>query len=321
MIRPAELPPEFGEIRYKLHYVQRATNNEYSSECPTCGGVPHQSGDLPDRCRWFDDGRPRGWCRQCGAIFWPDMENGYKPDPAELKRWQDEREEAEKRTKAKAEHALDLIRQERVWLRYYEQQTDESRQRWVSWGIPSYWQDYYKLGYDPAHVVYSGGDEWQTPTMTIPIFEPITYNVLNVRHRLLNPQKPGDKYRPERAGLPQSLFVACPDMKIGMDTLIVEGEKKAMVTWITSDNPLIQVVGLPGCSPKQDLLKQFEESDPIYICLDPDAQDKADDIGRSLGKDRCRIIDLPGKIDDLIIDYGLDKNAINGLINTARRVR
>ena len=96
----------------------------------------------------------------------------------------------------KAQAALTELRAAQSWVRYHDQLTDQSRQTWTSWGVTEFFQDFWQLGYDPCHIIWTDSGEWQTPTYTIPIFEPESWNVLNVRHRLVNPPKPNDKYRP-----------------------------------------------------------------------------------------------------------------------------
>lgn len=218
-------------------------------------------------------------------------------------------QEAERRLQReieRANQALKELQEARTWMRYHEQLTDEARAKWESWGIPEFYQEYWQLGYDPDRVILSGGTEWHTPTMTIPIFEP-GWNCINIRHRLLNPPKPSDKYRPERSGLPASLYIAEPELGLTGRTILVEGEKKAMVTFITADDPNMQVVGIPGKTPNYALIEKMGECNPVYIILDPDAQADARRVALMLGHERCRLIELPGKIDDLIIAHDLDK--------------
>jgi len=175
------------------------------------------------------------------------------------------------------------------------------------------------LGYDPCHIVWTDNGEWQTPTYTIPIFEPESWNVLNVRHRLVNPPKPNDKYRPERSGLPAAFWIADPDKALKNTTLLVEGEKKAMVSYITADNPELRVVGVPGKTPSVEQLVKLRDCDPVIICLDPDAHNEVIKLVEILGRKRCRIIELPEKIDDLILRLRLNKRWMAGVLRQAVR--
>lgn len=231
-----------------------------------------------------------------------------------------EREEALRAEIQRAQDALKELQEARAWVRYHEQLTDAARNTWGSWGIPDFFIEYWQLGFDPAHTVWTKGGEWTTPTMTIPIFEPITWECSNIRHRLMNPPRPGDKYRPERSGLPQSFFVAEPDNPIKGRTLLVEGEKKAMVSFITADDPAFQVLGIPGKNMPNYLIDRLQEADPVYICLDPDATSAARKLAATIGIERCRMIELPDKIDDLILKHDLDKYWLRNVMRQAVKV-
>lgn len=314
-------PGEFGIIG--LHgKFDKAGANEWHGPCPRCGGQ--------DRFVIFTDREYPSWnwfCRQCHPDpAWIDELNprlkGIEHDitPAErAERAARMAFEAEQRLAAEIERAklaLQGLQEARAWLRYHDQLTEEARRRWDSWGIPEFWQDYWKLGYDPDRVIYAGNTEWHTPTMTIPIFEP-GWNCVNVRHRLLKPPKPGDKYRPDRSGLPAAFFIADPDRPLEGKTLLVEGEKKAMVSYITADDPAMHVIGIPGKNPKDSMVAMLKDCDPVYICLDTDARQESRALANNIGKDRARIIELPGKIDDLIINHKLDRRWIMGTLRQA----
>ena len=213
-----------------------------------------------------------------------------------------------------AQAALDALRSEQSWLRYHKTvKYDLWEQRY---GIPQWYVDFIKFGYDPEHVFYVKGQEYRTPTLTIPVYEP-GWNCVNVRHRLLNEPPDGGKYRPERSGLPASLFVADPDRDISGKVMVCEGEIKAAKVFVTADDPNMQVVGLPGKTPSEQMLSELADADPIYLCLDPDAELKK--IVRTLGKERVLVIRLPEKIDDMINAYGLDKSWMAGLLASARK--
>lgn len=314
-------PPQFSQLGLPGQFTSY-TVNEWHGPCPFCGGV--------DRFVLFTDHpfpKWRWFCRKCNpAGGWADELNPKikVQDPAERARLAllsaKEAEERLAREIQRAQEALAELRAAQSWLRYHDQLTDWARRKWESWGVPRFYQDYWQLGYDPDRVILSDGLEHHTATMTIPVFEPITWEVINVRHRLLTPPKPHDKYRPDRAGLPASLYVAEPDLPVANRTVLVEGEKKAMVTFITQDDPNCQVVGIPGINPSDKIIAQLKDCDPLYICLDPDATQEAHSIALRLGADRCRILDLPDKIDDLATAGLLDKDRLRQLLKTARRV-
>ena len=317
---PAIPPSEFSTIGLDPAYFKRAGRDEWHGPCPRCGGR--------DRFVIFTDRDYPSWnyfCRQCDPEGgWIDELNPMLKEPLSPEKAAQIKRNAEERfykAQQEMEAAIRDLQQTEAWITYHEQQTDKSRRLWESWGIPEFWQDFYKLGYDPDRTIWTDGAEWHTPTMTIPIFEAKSWECLNVRHRLLKPPSPGDKYRPERSGLPAALFVAYPDEPVRGKTLLVEGEKKAMVSFITADDPFMQAVGIPGKNPSSELLEQMDDCDPLYICMDPDARQDAVKLARQLGTERTRIIELPDKIDDLILKHRLDKSWMAGVIRQAVKVK
>lgn len=320
----AKTPPAEFSILHLYGEFIGAGINEWHGPCPKCGGT--------DRFVIFTDKQFPHWnffCRSChpenGWIdeWWPALKENRPISPAEytaMKLTQVEQQKIDLQAQIdKAQLLISELNHAETWLQYHAQLTDESRELWASWGVPDFFQEYWQLGYDPNHTIYTSGMSYSTATMTIPIFEAKTWNVLNIRHRLLNPQKPGDKYRPERSGLPAALFVAEPDLAIANRTILVEGEKKAMVTFVTADNPDLQVVGIPGKNPSDELIKKLENCDPLYICLDPDARRESYELSKKIGKSQCRIIELPDKIDDLIIKNQLTKYWINNVLRQATK--
>lgn len=317
-------PPELAALG--LHDFKHKTGNEFAGPCPDCGGE--------DRfVVWTEKQYPhwRYMCRVCnpdgGWIdqLFPKLQAEYqRMTPQErAQKAIDQAREQERRLQEQIERAQRVLKElqdARVWLQYHEQLTEWARNTWASWGIPEFYQDYWKLGFDPDRVIFTGGIEHHTPTMTIPVFTAETWACVNVRHRLLKPPKPGDKYRPERSGLPAALYVAEPDNAIAGRTLVVEGEKKAMVSFVTADDPNLQVIGIPGKNIKADLLTQLDKCDPVYICLDPDAGRESYQFAQMIGAERARLIELPDKIDDLILKHKLDKSWIRGVMRQAVRI-
>ena len=315
-------PSQFNEIGLTGEF-HKVGQEEWHGPCPLCGGE--------DRfVIWTDRPFPHWnfFCRVCHPeTGWidelkPSLKEQLPPEEkmrraAEYAR---EREESLRREIERANAALKELQDAQAWVRYHEQLTDDMRKVWEEWGVPDFFQEYWQLGYEPARKIWCKDVEWTTPTMTIPIFEPITWECTNIRHRLMRPPRPGDKYRPEKSGLPQAFFVAEPDLPIKGKTVLVEGEKKAMVSFITADDPNLQVLGIPGKNMPGYLKDKLAEADPIYICLDPDATQDARRLTAELGSDRCRLIELPDKIDDLIIKHRLDKWWLRGVMRQAVRV-
>lgn len=328
------LPQQFTELQGQVRYVVRRGMDQYSGSCPACGGDLHSNGEFPDRFVMMLNSRatggPLGWCRHCGFKWWPGKGKGkdWKPTPEQEQAWLDERKQTEQQRLSTVTHALQLLTKEQAWIGYHNSLNGEIRQLYEARGIPEYWQDEWQLGYCPAKQIYDFGSKthYITPTLTIPIFETITHAPLTIRHRLLNPVNPGDKYRPEIKDLPASLFTCNLEMDYTENVLVIEGEFKAMVVYITLDSVHWQVVGLPGKSPNPELLQKLTQAKRLVICLDPDATipDKSGRTALQRVGDilpNARAIYLPEKIDDLIIRNAINKTILQRLILGARSIQ
>ena len=303
------------------------------------GNCPLHGGDNPTGFAIYTgpDGKQRWQCftRDCGhgdlidfVARWrgTDLAGALRfltgdaqPDPATVQRLATERAEraaeALKAEIARAQAALDdLLASQRVDTFAANLQANErARHLWRQRGIIDEMQDYWRLGFCPSFTV---GDT-ETPTLTIPVFGG-GWELRTLRHRLLNPPKPGDKYRPDRAGLGNHVFMADPDAGWNSSrVLVVEGEIKAMVVYQTLDDPAIQVIGIPGKTAAQQVIAALGEGGrDVVICLDPDAQAESQSIARQVGG---RVLMLVDKVDDAILSGSLDKSALKWLLKTARR--
>ena len=229
-----------------------------------------------------------------------------------------------------AKQALNELKSAVKWEVYHNNLNSENRHFWRTRGVPDWYQDYMKLGINPDKVLYYEEKEYHTPTITIPFYK-LGFDCVNLKHRLLQPPTPGWKYSYEHKGLPSNLFIAEPDMtSLSGRTLLVEGEIKAMVSMVTADDPTLQVIGMPGKSPRMDMLDELKDCEPIYMCLDPDAYEFTGDMKSKdqrsavqvildyLGRERVRVIKLPQKIDDFILETKADKTWMNKIMQTAR---
>lgn len=225
---------------------------------------------------------------------------------------------------ALATETIRQLREAQRWVIYSDRlrDNDEIVRLWERSGIPREWQSIWQLGYNPEfrYWIRQLKQEHVSPSMTIPLFSS-GWECSNIRHRILQPVDSKDKYRPEYSGIPAEPFVADPDLAKGegRKLLILEGEKKAMVTYLTLDEPGSQAIGIPGkCWFRDGAIKAFGANiDEIYVCLDPDAVAESEAIAEQFGG-RARIIDLPYKIDDLIVSCRLGKNDMQNLLKTAR---
>jgi hypothetical protein len=325
-MRESPLPPEFQELNGKVYFVrERIRGKEWSSSCPKCGGQPHQGGEFPDRFRMWTKakiGKPFGWCRVCDYKW--TSEKDYKPDPAKLEEWRLQRIEYETRIKEEAEQAIKLLTDVHKWEQYYSWLASDkiAAAYWEGAGIPDpFWWNEWKLGFDPMHSFwYDTGDGWQehrTPTATIAARD-ITKRIINIKHRLLNPMPDGTKYRMEYKTNIEPLFIANLDLEKSDYVIKCEGEKKAAVTFLTLDNPKVQVYGLP-VSPSPEMLEAIRGKVVIDI-IDPDLKHWQKERTREAYKDiDYRVVELPAKIDDMILRAGLDKHDLKKIIRQARK--
>ena len=308
---------------------------EWSGPCPFCGGNDRFS------VQPYHD-EPRWLCRSCTDGKWKDVidfvqrrdQSGFVDacqtlfgdnvkialDPVEYERIQAERErtikEQEVATLVEYTTRRQSLHESGIWQEYHDNLDKLGRRDlWHERGLSDYFINVYRVGYCPA---FPFGDE-RHPTLTIPSWRAGV--VTGLAHRALATNPQGGKYRPERAGLGKALFFADPDHpgQPGGKVLLLEGEIKTMVTFAhiyatqpKEPHPLYtyELVGIAGTAFKSEWVPEFEKASSITICLDPDATDKAHKIAGVLGWDRCRIVELPGKIDDLLIMGALNMDTL-----------
>lgn len=311
-MRKTVLPPEFSGLLSKVDYVQQWTRDEYSSSCPQCGGVPHQDGSFPDRFRLFLNASGKnkimGWCRHCGYVWFPGNDKPINKD--EFDKWRREQIAREEERKTEAERAIALLKSERIWEQYHANVAKYAlaQETITEWGIPERFANAWRLGFIPDYTVYSRQNgEYHSPAITIPVWQP-DWEILNVKVRVLNPKSPHDRYRKLYKTGQDGAFWTYPGLK-ATTGLIVEGEKKAMVSSIYVPEDM-QVVGLPTKTPNKEILSAFDSFKKLYLCLDPDATEDGslERLVVALGKFRTNIIILPDKIDDMINKHQLNIN-------------
>ena len=308
-MKPAPLPPEFSALHGQVQHVQQASRTEFCSSCPRCGGEVHQSGELPDRFRLFlngRDGKVVGWCRRCSFLWFADMADNYDPPtPQELEEWRKKQEETEEARLRSAQKALDNLRSTKLWEQYAELSGRQGRQWWEGQGIPYVWQTIWSLGFDYDL------NRWGCASATIPLFNQ-TGECLNVKHRLLDESK--GKYRYNVVGCDAPLFLCEPEADMSGHVIAVEGEKKAMVTFITLDDPQACVVGLPGLNPPPSITDTLAKAERVTLVLDPgsdtpngDGWSPAGKLVSAVGRRKCRMLIPSMKIDDALLAAELDR--------------
>jgi hypothetical protein len=309
----------------------RKSGKDYHSTCPIHGGDNPGAfvvfGDLKswkcftrDECNRFGhDGI--GLLRALNNWTFNEVKAQYETpvDPQEAaRRAAQNAERIAKELQEKieqAQKALEDLQKAKRWLEYHANLGEGARELWRERGIPDEWQNYWKLGYSLSCPTFT-----KSPSLTIPLFYPNESEPRNIKHRLLTPDNPKDKYRPEKSGLPATPFFADDTLPIAAAdrVILVEGEIKAAVTYLTLNRPLWQVVGLPGKDNYRMILDELQGRRDTVILLDPDAKNEAVKMARSIGG--AKVADLPEKVDDMIVNYGLDSNWLDSVFNNARFV-
>lgn len=240
-------------------------------------------------------------------------------DPVEMERLARERHERAIRQREAAQKIEEArrseLQSEQKHLFYHNNMTQYFVDEWTRRGLNECWQGFWNLGGCPDFVV---NVNWHTPTLTIPIVDE-KYEVLNIKHRLLNPPNPNDRYRPECSGLGKfPYFLSYPDLGYGGEVVwVIEGEVKSMVSASITPDATWQYIGVPGMSQYGGLVdKLFGKN--VVVVSDPNAEKEA---GEFCKKVNGRFVELPEKIDDLIVAHGYDGDWLRGIERQARRVK
>ncbi len=184
--------------------------------------------------------------------------------------------------------------------------------QWLRRGIDSDWQRFFDLGYSENFSYTGKFGRATTNSLVIPI-KKSGGEVVTIRHRLINALD-SSRYRPEIAGLGAHPFICDPSLAKSEDLIIVEGEIKAMVAYLTYDKAGSQVVGIPSKSMMVDTIKKTYGRNAVII-PDPDGAAEIAGVARSVG---AHVLLLPDKVDDFIISEGLVKAWMRKAIKQAR---
>lgn len=300
--------------------LKEVSRNWYSGPCPFCGGE--------DRFVLKHEPRSNNWlwfCRNCGDGKYSDaidyiirrdnvkfsdavrILGGEKIGPIDpaivAERERIAAAEREIRIAELADHLAKYSEAE-IWSAFHRRMTDENRAWWRQSGIPDEWQDFWKLGF-VSEKRYEYEKEIRTgPAYTIPKFG-FGWTPLNMDYRLLFPPEPANKYRPS-PGLPAAPFLSRPDLSEPSDeSYILEGSKKSMVFAIASGTPIEKTIfGVPSKNSWAGIVDTVRNCGRVYIILDPDAWTWAAKLAVEIGP-AARVIRLPFKADDGILDYGM----------------
>ena len=313
--------------------IARAGGQLVNGHCP----CPIHGGDNPTGLSvTFLNGKQhwKCWTRGCGSgdvvdfvMAWQGKDfkdaceflgGNVLADPVEMERLARERHAVAAKKKEEADALEDARRKEmqaeQKHLFYHNNMDEYFIEQWNERGINTMWQGFFSVG---GCKEFTLNPEYKTPTLTIPIYN-TAYEVLNIKHRLLKPLKPKDKYRPERSGLGAfPPFLAYPDA--GYDaplTWVIEGEIKAMVTATITPVAEWQFIGVPGRSQYKPLIELLKGKNVIVV-PDPGAEVDAAKFCREVG---ARWLRLPDKIDDMIIEQDYDGSWLANMERQARKV-
>jgi len=310
-MRETTLPPVFAQYQSQVQYIQKVGHSKWTSNCPACLGGVHPDGELPNRCVWFHDDKPLGFCFRCGKTFWPDAAPDWTPPTAEeLATWQREREAEQEGRLRSAQLALENLSSQNLWAQYNSMMSDRERQWWRFRGIPDSFQNMWGMGWS-----------YDRDAASIPIFGP-GYELRNIKYRLTDTTK--GKYRYHVTGLPAPMWLADPDVSMENHVIAIEGEAKAATTYVVLDEPGVCIVGLPGLSPPPSITDTLAKADRVTLVLDPGSDKPGADgwspvgkLVKAIGRQRCKVLITPMKIDDGILAAELGPCEIKTMLGAA----
>jgi hypothetical protein len=97
---------------------------------------------------------------------------------------------------------------------------------------------------------------------------------------------------------------------------VMEGEKKAMVTWTRADSDW-QCIGVPGQEMYKHLIDDLKPvGQRVIVVPDPNAETKAIQLAKAIGGS---ILLLPEKIDDFILSTGATQNDLYKMSKQTRK--
>lgn len=335
-----------------LTYVERAggkpkgNGNHYSCACPLHGGdnetafsISLKNGKWLWHCFTGNDDRCGGGDAITFVQKWQRLEfvqacewiNGGAIEDTEGMKESAERRLEQARLEAIAAKEREEARRKELQvaekhLRYHNEMTQWMKDKWVEAGIDEGMQSFWTLGGCADFEYYEKKEDafYHSPTLTIPIFAE-TRELLTIQHRLLNPHNPKSKYRAEMTGLHAHPFLAVPEM--GFDgglVLVMEGAKKAMVTWTRSDSDW-QCVGADSQEMYKSLAEPLRNAGKKVIVIpdpnterNPNALRKGWELAHEIGG---AFLQTPVKIDDLVLATDMKQDELYKLLKQARKTK
>ncbi|MCP4143384.1 MAG: hypothetical protein GY755_24365 [Chloroflexi bacterium] len=240
----------------------------------------------------------------------------------EVRKLREENEDRERKRSEiaarKHENALKRLYETKAWILYHKNldTVPAARQLWENRGVPHEWQNIWHLGYNPSAKYGTKSGVMTTASMTIPFYNR-RGEVKYVQNRLLGTID-GSRYRPEIKGLEAIPFFC--DIELGDEesrmTIIIEGAIKSMVTHITYNDASVQTVGAYNKAALITLVRKMKNQN-VLVVPDPDSIANVKLVAKESG---ARVLVLPEKLDDMIVDYNLDTSWLRYAIKQARIV-
>ena len=296
-------PLHGGKDTNAFHVYTDSGKQKWKCFSHDCGG-----GDALDFVQKW-----RGWDLKQSYEF---LGGEQQYDPQEMKRLADERharavielEDKQRRMEA-ARKELQVAEKH---LYYHQNMGAWAVNMWNARGLDEGLQAFFTLGGCDDFIV----SEHHTPTLTIPIFSEEN-ELLNIKHRLVNPKNPKDKYRPETHGLGAfPPLLTSPAMGYdGELIVVVEGEIKAMVTWAKLPAFDFQVIGVGGKNAFKPLAEKLFGKRVIVI-PDPGGEKEAVELARMVAG---RVLYLPAKVDDYLIETNATSDNFYQALRQARK--
>jgi hypothetical protein len=248
----------------------------------------------------------------CRILGW----DGNEVDQQELIRTQAARQQQRERENATRAAELDAVLSEysteEIWKAFNRRLTEEHRAWWVGRGISVEWQNYLQLGYIPDKTyIGKSGVHLHSPAYTIPYFH-TGYRFQTMQYRLHNPERPQDRYRFEH-GLKASYYQVTPSEEIGEYAIICEGAIKSIVTQIYGGTgERVSLLAVPGRDTFGGIANAVKHCRRVWVVLDPDCWTKPENapptwepapikLSKLIGP-VSRIVRLPGKVDDMLLE-------------------
>lgn len=325
-MRDKPLPPDmyskWGSLRWLRFKGDYSHGPEWSAECPNCHDDGHdpEAGE-PDRFMIFgpggQSGKARGKCRRCGHLEWLDDNPQQPKSPQQQVIERQERVDLLRVEEEKYLAKSVWLQKQDFWIQFHNQMTKDQRKLWTNEGIGNWAIDMHRLGYCER----KDGTAFSIPYLNS------NKEILTVQFRLEDPPNQNDKYR-WLSGTRPELGQPWPGEPMNRVILATEGFKKGIVTFqygpYTYQGEEITVVSVPMKNFPERLLKGFKGAGRVIWLLDPDADtvqkgNKESMLARAVrlsGQDRCRIILLPDKIDDLFA-AGLKPSTFQNIISQA----